>query len=90
MTCFDPNCSGNGICHLGNCVCYKGYKGPNCNSLDKINVTQLCARDCSGHGRFDFEKGQCLCDRFFTGKDCEQGKDIVDELLECSALLLLK
>ncbi|KAK3100005.1 hypothetical protein FSP39_013415 [Pinctada imbricata] len=72
VTCIDPNCSGHGVCHLGKCVCYKGYTGLNCNTIDKINVTQICARDCSGHGTFDLEKGECQCNYLFTGPDCEQ------------------
>lgn len=74
VTCIDPSCSGNGLCHLGKCVCYKGFKGDHCQLPDKLNLTHLCARDCSGHGQFDWDTGQCICDRFFKGKDCEQGK----------------
>ncbi|XP_061169950.1 teneurin-m-like isoform X6 [Saccostrea echinata] len=72
VTCIDPSCSGNGLCHLGKCVCYKGFKGDNCQLPDKLNLTHLCARDCSGHGQFDWDMGQCICHRFFTGQDCEQ------------------
>lgn len=74
VTCIDPSCSGNGLCHLGKCVCYKGFKGDHCQLPDKLNLTHLCARDCSGHGQFDWDTGQCICQRFFTGKDCETGK----------------
>ena len=74
VTCIDPSCSGNGLCHLGKCVCYKGFKGDHCQLPDKLNLTHLCARDCSGHGQFDWDTGQCICQRFFTGKDCEKGK----------------
>lgn len=74
VTCIDPSCYGNGLCHLGKCVCYKGFKGDHCQLPDKLNLTHLCARNCSGHGQFDWDMGQCICHRFFTGQDCEQGK----------------
>ncbi|XP_062616760.1 teneurin-2-like [Saccostrea cucullata] len=74
VTCIDPSCSGNGLCHLGKCVCYKGFKGDHCQLPDKLNLTHLCARDCSGHGQFDWDTGRCVCHRFFTGRDCEQGQ----------------
>ncbi|XP_056012586.1 teneurin-m-like isoform X7 [Ostrea edulis] len=72
VTCIDPSCYGNGLCHLGKCVCYKGFKGDHCQLPDKLNLTHLCARNCSGHGQFDWDMGQCICHRFFTGQDCEQ------------------
>lgn len=73
VECVVPNCSGNGICHLGNCVCYKGYKGSDCSLPDKLNFSHVCARNCSGHGVYDFEANVCQCERYFTGPDCEKG-----------------
>ncbi|XP_060065187.1 teneurin-m-like [Ylistrum balloti] len=71
VDCLVPNCSGYGVCHLGNCVCHKGYKGSDCSLPDKLNISQVCARDCSGHGTYDLESDTCLCERFFAGPDCE-------------------
>ncbi|XP_063415376.1 teneurin-m-like isoform X2 [Mytilus trossulus] len=71
VDCLLPNCSGNGVCHLGQCVCFKGFKGHDCRLPDKLNVTNLCARDCSERGKYDAELGKCICDRFFTGKNCQ-------------------
>ncbi|ESP00102.1 hypothetical protein LOTGIDRAFT_91191, partial [Lottia gigantea] len=71
VDCVLPNCSGNGVCILGECVCFRGYKGRVCSQDDKINITQVCAQDCSGHGVFDVEAGSCICDRHFTGADCQ-------------------
>lgn len=73
VDCLLPNCSGNGVCHLGQCVCFKGFKGHDCRLPDKLNVTNLCARDCSERGKYDAELGKCICDRFFTGKNCQTG-----------------
>lgn len=68
-----PNCSGNGVCALGECVCYKGFKGTDCSIPDKLNITHLCTKNCSGHGIYNVEDGKCECERFFTGKDCDTG-----------------
>ena len=73
VDCLLPNCSGNGVCVLGECVCYKGYTGTDCSIPDKINITHLCAKNCSGHGLYNVEEGKCECERLFTGVDCETG-----------------
>jgi len=73
VDCLLPNCSGNGVCSLGQCVCYKGYKGTDCSIQDKINITHLCAKDCSGHGLYNPDSGSCECESLFTGSDCETG-----------------
>lgn len=74
VDCLLPNCSGNGVCALGQCVCYKGFKGTDCSIPDKINITHLCTKNCSGHGTYNVEEGTCECERFFMGRDCETGK----------------
>ncbi|KAK6173150.1 hypothetical protein SNE40_016661 [Patella caerulea] len=71
VDCVLPNCSGNGVCMHGECICFKGFKGRECSIPDKINITQVCAKDCSGHGVFDVEAGTCVCERHFTGDDCQ-------------------
>ncbi|CAG5114545.1 unnamed protein product, partial [Candidula unifasciata] len=71
VDCMMPNCSGNGACVLGTCRCFRGFKGRDCNSEDKINVTQLCSKNCSGHGLYDVETGRCECRRHFSGFSCE-------------------
>ncbi|XP_053400283.1 teneurin-m-like isoform X5 [Mercenaria mercenaria] len=74
VDCLMPNCSGNGVCALGECVCYKGFKGTDCSIPDKLNITHLCTKNCSGHGIYNVEEGKCECERFFTGKDCDTEK----------------
>ncbi|KAH3713533.1 hypothetical protein DPMN_073325, partial [Dreissena polymorpha] len=71
VDCLLPNCSGNGVCSLGHCVCFKGYRGTDCSVPDKINITHLCAKDCSGHGLYSMALGKCECEQLFTGSDCE-------------------
>ncbi|CAL1538216.1 unnamed protein product, partial [Lymnaea stagnalis] len=71
VDCMMPNCSGNGACVLGTCRCFRGYKGRDCNTEDKINVTMLCSKNCSGKGLYDVEVGRCECRRHFTGYNCE-------------------
>lgn len=73
VDCLLPNCSGNGVCLHGQCQCFNGYKGSDCSLADKINVTLVCAKNCSGHGVFDVDEGACVCERHFTGDDCETG-----------------
>ncbi|KAK7495277.1 hypothetical protein BaRGS_00013459 [Batillaria attramentaria] len=71
VDCLLPNCSGNGVCLHGQCQCFNGYKGSDCSLADKINVTLVCAKNCSGHGVFDVDAGACVCERHFTGEDCQ-------------------
>ena len=71
--CLVPNCSGKGACILGECKCYHGYKGSDCSLPIKINITHVCAKDCSGHGRYNVDEGKCKCERLFAGLDCEKG-----------------
>ncbi|XP_071087575.1 teneurin-m-like isoform X3 [Haliotis cracherodii] len=71
VDCVMSNCSGNGVCIHGQCMCFKGYRGNACSVPDKINVTQICAKDCSSHGVYDVESHRCVCERHFTGEDCE-------------------
>lgn len=73
VDCVMSNCSGNGVCIHGQCMCFKGYRGNACSVPDKINVTQICAKDCSSHGVYDVETHRCVCERHFTGEDCETG-----------------
>lgn len=67
------NCSSNGICKLGKCLCFRGFKGPSCNQPDTVNVKQLCLNDCSGHGTYELKWDRCNCDWHFTGDQCETG-----------------
>ncbi|XP_059169179.1 teneurin-m-like isoform X2 [Physella acuta] len=71
VDCLMPNCSGNGACILGTCHCFRGFKGPDCKMEDKINVTQLCSKNCSGNGLYDVDTSRCDCKRHFTGISCE-------------------
>ena len=77
VDCLLPNCSGQGVCLHGHCRCFNGFKGSDCSLPDKINVTLVCAKNCSGHGVFDVDAGSCLCERHFSGLDCETGNQRV-------------
>ena len=76
VDCLLPNCSGQGVCLHGQCRCFNGFKGSDCSLPDKINVTLVCAKNCSGHGLFDVDAGTCLCERHFSGPDCETGNRV--------------
>ncbi|CAN9503596.1 unnamed protein product [Ophioblennius macclurei] len=57
-----PNeCSDQGRCVDGRCVCFPGFSGPDCGESN-------CPNNCNNKGRC--VNGQCLCDPGFTGPDC--------------------
>ncbi|XP_076610714.1 tenascin-like [Chaetodon auriga] len=59
-----PNeCSDQGRCVDGKCVCFPGFKGPDCSQSN-------CPGNCNDNGRC--VNGQCVCDPGFTGPDCLQ------------------
>ncbi|XP_076447152.1 teneurin-m-like [Babylonia areolata] len=71
VDCLLPSCSGHGVCVHGHCRCFNGFKGRDCEVPDKVNVTLICAQNCSGHGVFDVDSGTCVCQRHFSGRNCE-------------------
>ncbi|KAI3358973.1 hypothetical protein L3Q82_015347 [Scortum barcoo] len=59
-----PNeCSDQGRCVDGKCVCFPGFSGPDCSESN-------CPGNCNDKGRC--VNGQCVCDPGFTGPDCSQ------------------
>jgi len=72
VDCPNPNCSGHGVCVEGTCICKKGWKGVNCDEMDKDALQ--CLPDCSGHGTFDLEAQSCQCEPMWSGEDCSKGK----------------
>nr|ACX35614.1 tenascin XB-like protein [Salmo salar] len=57
-----PNeCSDQGRCKDGKCVCFPGFSGPDCSLSD-------CPGNCNDKGKC--VNGQCVCDPGFTGPDC--------------------
>ncbi|XP_029299377.1 tenascin-X-like isoform X2 [Cottoperca gobio] len=57
-----PNeCSDQGRCVDGKCVCFPGFSGPDCSESN-------CPGNCNDNGRC--VNGQCVCDPGFTGHDC--------------------
>ncbi|XP_034057278.1 tenascin isoform X2 [Gymnodraco acuticeps] len=59
-----PNeCSDQGRCVDGKCVCFPGFSGPDCSESD-------CPGNCNDKGRCI--NGQCVCDPGFTGPDCSE------------------
>lgn len=56
------DCTGNGNCVNGICVCNAGFIGQDCAILNQ------CPKGCSGHGRCTM--GECQCDPAYTGDDC--------------------
>lgn len=71
-----PNdCSGNGLCMDGHCVCQSGSTGLDCSMVvcppGKTGPAceyKGCLRDCSGYGVCF--NGECACDNDHTGDDC--------------------
>ncbi|XP_039977423.1 tenascin isoform X2 [Xiphias gladius] len=59
-----PNeCSDQGRCEGGKCVCFPGFSGPDCSQSN-------CPRNCNDNGKC--VNGQCVCDPAFTGPDCSK------------------
>ncbi|XP_037651411.1 tenascin-like [Sebastes umbrosus] len=59
-----PNeCSDQGRCVDGKCVCFPGFSGPDCSESN-------CPGNCNDNGRC--VNGQCVCDPGFAGVDCSQ------------------
>lgn len=61
-------CSGNGQYDKGSCVCYSGWKGPECD----IPATQCIDPLCSGHGTCT--DGNCVCSIGYKGQNCAEGE----------------
>ncbi|XP_045192080.2 N-acetylglucosamine-1-phosphodiester alpha-N-acetylglucosaminidase-like [Mercenaria mercenaria] len=59
--CISKDCSGHGICELGECHCHGYWKGVNCDILE-------CPGNCNKRGVCT-EVG-CVCLPGFHGKDC--------------------
>lgn len=61
-------CSGNGQYDKGSCVCYSGWKGPECD----VPITQCFDPLCNGHGTCT--DGNCVCSVGYKGPNCAEGE----------------
>lgn len=55
------DCSGNGFCLHGQCICKDGFRGSSCSKA-------MCADDCNHHGVC--QDGICACDEGYVGSSC--------------------
>ncbi|XP_049291109.1 teneurin-m isoform X11 [Anopheles funestus] len=70
VDCPHPTCTGHGFCAEGTCICKKGWKGPDCATMDQDALQ--CLPDCSGHGTFDLDSQTCTCEPKWSGEDCSK------------------
>lgn len=49
----------------------KGWKGPDCGTMDQDALQ--CLPDCTGHGTFDLDTQTCNCEPKWSGDDCSKG-----------------
>lgn len=77
-------CTGNGLCDLGKCICYAGFKGPYCESKF------ICPNDCSGKG-ICVEDGKCNCKQGYNDSDCSnKSQELKSSFLEIEDDVLQK
>ncbi|XP_041963772.1 tenascin [Alosa sapidissima] len=60
------NCSDQGRCEDGKCVCNAGFSGADCSS-------SACPSNCNKKGKC--VKGKCVCNPGFSGMDCSKGSE---------------
>ena len=65
-------CSGHGDYEDGQCRCFPGWKGLEC----QLRHDQCEVADCSGHGQCI--NGKCVCARGYTGHACQQSKQTIN------------
>lgn len=57
------DCSNQGMCLAGKCLCNNGFYGESCEHI-------RCLNDCSGNGQC--LTGRCKCSASYGGEDCSQ------------------
>ncbi|XP_073728068.1 uncharacterized protein tnxba [Misgurnus anguillicaudatus] len=67
------NCSGQGKCEGGKCVCHQGFSGPDCSGT-------TCPSNCNKKGKC--VKGKCVCQTGYTGPGCSKGTDKITVTVE--------
>ncbi|KAM4725639.1 uncharacterized protein FYW61_013706 isoform 2-T2 [Anableps anableps] len=56
-------CSDQGRCVDGKCICFPGYSGPDCSE-------SVCPKNCNDHGKC--VNGECVCNPGFSGPNCSK------------------
>ena len=82
-SCLFPDCSKNGVCIEGKCMCFHNYTGPDCGkalSIKSLEHTQTSL--CSGRGEFDYSQKECLCLKGWLAPDCYQHENCLNR--ECT------
>ncbi|KAL0175739.1 hypothetical protein M9458_028069, partial [Cirrhinus mrigala] len=57
---------GNGQYDKGSCICYSGWKGPECD----VPISQCIDPQCGGHGTCT--EGTCVCSLGYKGENCAE------------------
>jgi teneurin len=74
VACKSPNCSNNGVCIDGKCMCFNNYTGVDCSQ----QLTPL-ASVCSNHGEFDYATKSCQCYASWQEPDCSVHENCADK-----------
>jgi len=71
---LECKCCINGVCNLGECVCYEGFIGEACNRCTENSLSSACPpRDCNypnGENVNILTPNICECKKGYAGADC--------------------
>lgn len=68
------NCSNNGVCLNGKCICFSNFTGSDCAQLIQSTYSL-----CSNNGEFDYQTKSCHCSKGWLEPDCSRNENCLDK-----------